>query len=273
MIGLGSRLCSHPRHSSRGPPSLSYAGAVQEPCDRVVAITMIFVARHRDCPTTKAVLEPDDRRGWHASAELRAIPATARAARSPASPALWTTWASVRKVKEGETTNDLYAFLTTEPNAQVGAVHPKAMPVILTTPEEQLALLLPIGARAPCSERMARARGKPALPLPNLPFGAERRVQAAKGWAPAPTRRRFCSVRRPQSPEADPSSAAVRPRQSKVTADARMMILSCWKSASNRCRQLVPQVSSSVSVRTSNTMISSRTVLPPRASCLGPENG
>jgi len=28
------------------------------------------------------------------------------------------------------------AFLTTEPNAEVGAVHPKAMPVILTKPEE-----------------------------------------------------------------------------------------------------------------------------------------
>jgi putative SOS response-associated peptidase YedK len=39
-------------------------------------------------------------------------------------------------VKEGETTNDLFAFLTTEPNAEVGAIHPKAMPVILTTPEE-----------------------------------------------------------------------------------------------------------------------------------------
>lgn len=42
-------------------------------------------------------------------------------------------WTSVRKVKDGETTDDLYAFLTTEPNAEVGAVHPKAMPVILTT--------------------------------------------------------------------------------------------------------------------------------------------
>jgi putative SOS response-associated peptidase YedK len=41
-------------------------------------------------------------------------------------------------VPEGETTNtnDLYAFLTTEPNAEVGAIHPKAMPAILTTPEE-----------------------------------------------------------------------------------------------------------------------------------------
>jgi putative SOS response-associated peptidase YedK len=50
---------------------------------------------------------------------------------------IWTPqWKSVRKVKEGETTNDLFAFLTTEPNREVGAIHPKAMPVILTTPEE-----------------------------------------------------------------------------------------------------------------------------------------
>ena len=32
---------------------------------------------------------------------------------------LWTRWTSVRKVKEGETTNDLFGFLTTEPNAEV----------------------------------------------------------------------------------------------------------------------------------------------------------
>lgn len=44
---------------------------------------------------------------------------------------IWTRWTSVRKVKEGETTNDLYAFLTTEPNAEVAPIHPKAMPVIL----------------------------------------------------------------------------------------------------------------------------------------------
>ena len=49
---------------------------------------------------------------------------------------IWTRWTSVRKVKEGETTNDLFAFLTTEPNDIVGAYHPKAMPVILTTEEE-----------------------------------------------------------------------------------------------------------------------------------------
>ena len=49
---------------------------------------------------------------------------------------IWTQWTAVRKVKEGETTNDLFAFLTTEPNAVVAPVHPKAMPVILTRPEE-----------------------------------------------------------------------------------------------------------------------------------------
>jgi putative SOS response-associated peptidase YedK len=49
---------------------------------------------------------------------------------------LWTRWTSVRKVKEGETTNDIFGFLTTEPNREVGAIHPKAMPVILTTHEE-----------------------------------------------------------------------------------------------------------------------------------------
>lgn len=45
-------------------------------------------------------------------------------------------WKSVRKVREGVVTTDLFAFLTTEPNAEVGAVHPKAMPVILRTPDE-----------------------------------------------------------------------------------------------------------------------------------------
>jgi putative SOS response-associated peptidase YedK len=49
---------------------------------------------------------------------------------------IWTRWSSVRKVKEGETTNDLFAFRTTEANNVVGAIHPKAMPVILTTPQE-----------------------------------------------------------------------------------------------------------------------------------------
>ncbi|MCB8836034.1 SOS response-associated peptidase [Aurantimonas sp. VKM B-3413] len=49
---------------------------------------------------------------------------------------LWTSWTSVRKKAEGEVTADLFGFLTCEPNREVGAVHPKAMPVILTEPSE-----------------------------------------------------------------------------------------------------------------------------------------
>jgi len=35
-------------------------------------------------------------------------------------------------VADGETTDDLFGFLTTDANREVGAIHPKAMPVILT---------------------------------------------------------------------------------------------------------------------------------------------
>ena len=47
-----------------------------------------------------------------------------------------TEWTSVRKLKEGEVTTELFAFLTCAPNAEVAPVHPKAMPVILTKAEE-----------------------------------------------------------------------------------------------------------------------------------------
>lgn len=50
---------------------------------------------------------------------------------------IWTEgWTGVRKIKTGIETTDLFAFLTTDPNAEVGAIHPKAMPVILTEPAE-----------------------------------------------------------------------------------------------------------------------------------------
>jgi putative SOS response-associated peptidase YedK len=51
---------------------------------------------------------------------------------------LWTPWRGVRGPKsapvEGE--HELFGFLTTEPNGVVAPIHPKAMPVILTTPAE-----------------------------------------------------------------------------------------------------------------------------------------
>lgn len=45
-------------------------------------------------------------------------------------------WQSLRKVRDGPTTDDLFAFLTCAPNAEVAVVHPKAMPAILTEPAE-----------------------------------------------------------------------------------------------------------------------------------------
>jgi putative SOS response-associated peptidase YedK len=45
-------------------------------------------------------------------------------------------WQSVRKVKDGVTADDLYGFLTTDPNGLVKPIHEKAMPVLLLTEEE-----------------------------------------------------------------------------------------------------------------------------------------
>lgn len=46
-------------------------------------------------------------------------------------------WRSVRTIKEGMTTLDLFAFLTTDPNGIVQPIHRQAMPVILRTQEER----------------------------------------------------------------------------------------------------------------------------------------
>ena len=51
---------------------------------------------------------------------------------------IWTSWKGTRGTKanpvEGE--HQLFGFLTTEANDVVGAIHPKAMPVILTKKSE-----------------------------------------------------------------------------------------------------------------------------------------
>jgi putative SOS response-associated peptidase YedK len=68
---------------------------------------------------------------------------------------IWTVWHGVRGPKsapiDGE--HHLFGFLTTDANADVGAVHPKAMPVILTTPEE-----IDTWLTAPANEAMALQR-------------------------------------------------------------------------------------------------------------------
>jgi len=48
---------------------------------------------------------------------------------------LWTPWRGVRGPKSApvDCQHELFGFLTTEANAVVAPIHPKAMPVILTT--------------------------------------------------------------------------------------------------------------------------------------------
>jgi putative SOS response-associated peptidase YedK len=51
---------------------------------------------------------------------------------------LWASWHGMRGPKSApvEGRHELFGFLTTEANAIVAPIHPKAMPVILTTPAE-----------------------------------------------------------------------------------------------------------------------------------------
>jgi putative SOS response-associated peptidase YedK len=80
---------------------------------------------------------------------------------------IWTNWTSTRKTKEGEVTCDLFAFLTTEANAEVAPIHPKAMPVILTDDNE-----VDVWLNAPTPVAMELQRPLPAGKLGIVARGA-----------------------------------------------------------------------------------------------------
>ncbi len=145
---------------------------------------------------------------------------------------MWATWTSVRKVKEGLVKADLFGFMTSEPNAEVIAIHPKAMPVILTDPAEWETWL-----SAPWSEAKVAAASAARRIAANFIPGSERGLRHSRNFGISarlsPHRgARHCSRAevKPRSwllPAGDSSQSRCRIREIKLQGNAEDMIGGC----------------------------------------------